>query len=78
MLGRRFRVGIRVLDGVIRIVSWNIARRSEAWQSLLDSGVDVGLLQKAQRSPPELERQIEIDPAPWNTADTPVIDHGEQ
>jgi endonuclease/exonuclease/phosphatase family metal-dependent hydrolase len=56
------------MDGVTRIVSWNIGRRSDVWRSLLDSGVDVGLLQEAQRPPPELERQIEIDSAPWNTA----------
>lgn len=49
-------------------MSWNINGRSDAWQSLLDSGVDVGLLQEAQRPSPELERQIEVDPAPWNTA----------
>ncbi len=56
------------MDRVARIVSWNISKRSEAWQSLLDSGVDVGLLQEAQRPPPELERHIEVDPAPSNTA----------
>lgn len=56
------------MHGAARIVSWNISRSSEAWQSLLDSGVDVGLLQEARRPPSELERQIEVDPAPWNTA----------
>jgi hypothetical protein len=65
---RKVRVSITVMDGVARIVSWNIGKRSEAWQSLLNSGVDVGLLQEAQRPPPELERQIEVDPAPWSTA----------
>ena len=55
------------MAGVIRIVSWNIGRRSEAWQYLLDSGVDFGLLQEARHPPPEVGRQIQVDPAPWNT-----------
>ncbi len=61
-------MNIGVMDGVIRIVSWNIDRRSDAWQSLLDSGVDVGLLQEAQPPPPEVARHVWVDPAPWNTA----------
>ena len=56
------------MDGVVRIASWNIGRRADAWQNLLDLGVDVGLLQEARRPPPELEERIEGDPAPWYTA----------
>lgn len=56
------------MDGFVRIVSWNIASRSGTWQDLLDSGIDVGLLQEARRPPLELEKHIDVDPAPWSTA----------
>ncbi len=53
---------------LIRIVSWNVRRRSDAWQTLLDSGIDVALLQEAQPPPPALVKHVEVDPAPWTTA----------
>lgn len=53
---------------VIRMMSWNIGRRSDAWQTLLDSNIDLGLLQEALPPPLALAKHIEVDPAPWNTA----------
>lgn len=49
-------------------MSWNIDKRSDTWQGLLDSGVDIGLLQEAQPPPSELESRIWVDPASWDTA----------
>ncbi len=57
----------RTVD-LIRIASWNVGRRSDAWRILLDSGVDVALLQEAQPPPPHLAERVEVDPAPWTTA----------
>lgn len=51
----------------MRIVSWNIAHRIEPWRVLVDSGVDVALLQEAQRPPPDLSDMVEIDAAEWRT-----------
>lgn len=56
------------MAGVVRIVSWNIGSRSAAWQTLLDSDVDLGLLQEAKPPPLALARRVEVDPAPWTTA----------
>ena len=56
------------MSSVIKIVSWNIGRRADAWQHLLNSDVDIGLLQEAKPPPLELAKQVEVDPAPWITA----------
>ena len=56
------------MSSVIKIVSWNIGRRADALEHLLDSDVDVGLLQEAKPPPLELAKQVEVDPAPWITA----------
>ena len=54
---------------MLRIVSWNVGQRVMPWHSLVDSGVDVALLQEAQPPPAELSSVIEIDqPRPWYTA----------
>ena len=55
------------MGSVIRLVSWNIARRADAWQYLLVSDVDVGLLQEAKPPPLGLAKHVEVDPAPWTT-----------
>ena len=52
----------------MKIVSWNIGRRSECWKQLLDTGADIALLQEATEPPPEIAERIEVDPAPWCTA----------
>lgn len=56
------------MDDVVKIVSWNVGRRSDAWRVLLDSGVDLALLQEAKPPPPALAGRVEVDPAPWATA----------
>ena len=52
----------------MRLISWNIARRPEAWRQLLDSGADVALLQEAAEPPGDVAARIEVDDAPWYTA----------
>ena len=34
----------------MKIISWNIARRKECWERLLDLGADLALLQEAAES----------------------------
>ena len=54
---------------MLRIMSWNINRQHNPWQELLNSDVDVALLQEAKSPSPELASLLEIaHPLPWETA----------
>jgi hypothetical protein len=54
----------------LRIVSWNICRRADAWRVIADDhSIDVALLQEA--NPPTIATGLEITPScdePWLTA----------
>ena len=39
---------------MLKIVSWNIARRAEPWRVLLESDADIALLQKAAPPPNDI------------------------
>ena len=52
----------------MKIVTWNMAHRGEAWHYLLNSDVDIALLQEAASPPADVANQIEFDPAQWETA----------
>ena len=51
----------------MKLISWNIARRKEAWHCLLDTEVDVALLQEATEPPPDVASRIEVYAEPWHT-----------
>jgi hypothetical protein len=51
----------------MKILAWNIARRSEPWRELADSNADVALLQEATAPPREVEHRLEPNPEPWRT-----------
>lgn len=53
---------------MIKIISWNIGRRSDAWEALLAMDADIALLQEASEPPRLLPPGVEIDPSPWHTA----------
>lgn len=53
---------------MVKLISWNIARREEAWRCLLDTDADIALLQEASEPPADVARRLEVDPAPWRTA----------
>ena len=55
-------------SSIVKIVSWNIARRAKCWERLIDMGADVALLQEASEPRAELADRIDVDPAPWRTA----------
>ena len=54
---------------MIKIISWNIARRHAAWRSLADSDADIVLLQEAGLPPDDVNAQVTVDPAPFVNAD---------
>ena len=45
---------------IVKILSWNIARRAECWERLIDMGGDVVLLQEAAEPPPEFADRIDV------------------
>jgi len=53
---------------MLKIISWNIAHRDEAWHSLTDTDADVALLQEAAAPPADIAHRFEVDSAPWMTA----------
>lgn len=54
---------------MVRLVSWNMARRRAAWDGLADLGADVALLQEAVRPGPAWARTLdEDDDQRWETA----------
>ena len=52
---------------IVKIVSWNIARRAECWEHLINMGADVALLQEAAEPPAEFADRIDVDTARWHT-----------
>lgn len=48
---------------MLKIISWNIARRHAAWRCLPDSDADIALLQEAGLPPDDVAARIEVDPA---------------
>ena len=47
---------------MVKIISWNIARRHAAWRCLPDSDADIALLQEAGLPPDDVTARIEVDP----------------
>ena len=47
---------------MIKIISWNIARRHASWRCLLCSDADIALLQEASLPPDDVAARIEVDP----------------
>jgi endonuclease/exonuclease/phosphatase family metal-dependent hydrolase len=52
----------------VKLISWNINRRVEAWQTLLESGADIALLQEASQPPADVATRLEVSPGTWRTA----------
>ena len=52
---------------VIRIVSWNIAKRQQPWQELCKMDADIALLQEAGDPPTEVTGSVNVGPdASWD------------
>ena len=52
----------------MKLITWNMAHRGEAWRYLLNSDADLALLQEAAAPPVDVSTDIEVDSAPWETA----------
>lgn len=52
----------------VKITTWNIAGREEAWRCLLDADSDIALLQEATEPPADVAQRLGVDCAPWHTA----------
>lgn len=52
---------------MLRLLSWNLARRSEPWRTLVESGVDVALVQEACPPPDSISDRVRIDDVAWQT-----------
>ena len=50
---------------MVKIISWNIARRHAPWRCLPDSDADIALLQEAGLPPDDVAARIEVDPVPY-------------
>ncbi|MDA1258424.1 MAG: hypothetical protein O3C10_11385 [Chloroflexi bacterium] len=48
---------------MVKIISWNIARREEAWRDLLNSDADLALLQEAAPPPIDVAERLTVDPS---------------
>lgn len=53
---------------VMKLVSWNINRRAECWERLLETGADLALLQEAAEPPPDIAERVEFSSEPWRLA----------
>ena len=51
----------------MKLITWNMAHRTEAWHRLLDTDADVALLQEAAAPPPDVAARIGVDAEPWST-----------
>ena len=52
---------------LMKLISWNLAHRDDAWRCLLDSGADVALVQEAGKPPSDVKAKIEVDGEKWAT-----------
>ena len=52
---------------MVKLITWNIARREDAWRFLLDTDADIALLQEAAEPPSDIAERFDVDPAPWLT-----------
>ena len=60
-------------NDMLRLLCWNIARRHAAWRCLLDSGMDVALLQEAGTPPGDVAERVEVDPEPFRDGEGGAI-----
>lgn len=52
---------------MLKIVSWNIAHRPDAWRALVDTDADIALLQEACEPPSDVASRFDVGTAEWRT-----------
>ena len=53
-------------NDTVTIVCWNMAHKHESWRYLLDTQVDLALLQEVCRPSEDCAKMVKVDPAPWS------------
>ena len=53
---------------MVKVISWNIAHREQAWHALCDTDADIALVQEATEPPADMPPSFEYRPATWRTA----------
>ena len=53
---------------MVKVITWNIGERKDAWHCLLESGADIALVQEATEPPADVAQRIKCSPGPWRTA----------
>ena len=53
---------------MVKVISWNIAHREEAWRALCDTDADIALVQEAPEPQADMPPAFEYRPATWRTA----------
>ena len=53
---------------MVKVISWNIAHREQAWRALCDTDADIALVQEAPEPPADMPPPFEYRPATWRTA----------
>jgi len=57
----------------MKLISWNIARRKDAWQALLKSDADIGIIQEANTPPIDLIENGQVDNVPNNPLNFSIL-----
>lgn len=45
---------------MLKLISWNIAHKADAWRTVIDSDADIALLQEACEPPPDIASRFDI------------------
>ena len=53
---------------MVKVISWNIAHREQAWRALCNTDADIALVQEAPEPPADMPPPFEYRPATWRTA----------
>ena len=53
---------------MVKVISWNIAHREQAWRDLCNTDADIALVQEASEPPADMPPPFEYRPATWRTA----------
>jgi hypothetical protein len=53
---------------MIKLLSWNIAHRPNAWRTLIDADADIAMLQEACEPPADIASRFDVGTEPWFTA----------
>lgn len=52
---------------MLKLLSWNVAHRPEAWRALVDADADIALLQEACEPPADIASRFDVGVEPWRT-----------